>query len=119
METIQTNILQQNFDLAERNLIATDLRVTTLDHIRSYFKAGLDFYGEDSWKEALSELDEKTYPKSAISIFREKLEFHKNDEDFQTKEAFLRAENLISTNFYKAVIEETKTKFAVARKVVN
>ncbi len=118
METIQTNILQQNFDLAEQNLINTDLRVTTLDHVRSYFKAGLDFYGEDSWKEALSELDEKTYPKSAISIFKEKFESHRNDQEFQAKEAFLRAENLVVTNCHKAAIEQTKAKFKLARKVI-
>lgn len=115
MENLQTNLLQQNFDLAEKILIATDLKVTALDHIRSFFKAGLDFHGTDLWKEALSELDGKIYPKSAISVIREKLEFHKNDEGFQAKEAFLRAENLVVTNCYKTVIEQTKTNFALKR----
>ncbi len=108
MEYLQTEVLKQNFDLAEQNLITTDLRVTTLDHVRSYFKAGLDFYGDELWSEALSELDGKSYPKSAISIFKEKFESHRNDQEFQAKEAFLRAENLISTNYYKSLISKPK-----------
>lgn len=119
MENLQTNILQQNFELAEKILIATDLRVTTLDHVRSYFKAGSDFHGTDLWKEALSELDEKTYPKSAISIFKEKFGSHRNDQEFQVKEAFLRAENLVVTSCYKAIVEERNVRFAIARKVIN
>ena len=117
MENLQTNILQQNFDLAEKKLIDTDLRVTSLDHIRSFFKAGLDFHASQSepdainlWKEALSELDEKRCPKSALSIIRDKMESHWDDSEFQPREAFLRVENLVSKNYFNHLQEQTHLK---------
>ena len=103
-------------------MIETDLRVTTLDHIRSFFKAGLDFYASKSeindvnfWKKALSELDGTKYPRSVMAILRDNLESHWDDPEFQAKEAFLRAENLVVTCCFKSAIEQTKASFRLKR----